>query len=600
MDTNDFVTGKQRKAVYGETYKLDVKKLDVQNNEQQAMLQRSYNGYKKAYDELMSSNHIIGSDSKTMFDVKAAFFRINDSLYAEVSDEKEKFDEELRRRKTLYEDAINCCDKYLEVHQGKRSIFGSGRYRKRLVTLMKQMAENDVYYLESRAKALWENTQNSNERPLWVNVLAEVRTPKIDLDQKNTKNGKKYEIDSVGQSGSSVFKIVDSNFKSKGEKKTFYIKKTGYNWSMEDEYNDVIKSRALIDEDQKQYTQEQLNIMKSLKKILEGKEKDWDQLYQMVCTYGESHEKEFDRLGMSKFLFEREIAKLVLNDIEKMCEGKTTEINLNEEINKDFILRYLTHMVIHYSTKSNCQRSKIKEGANLSIRNVATSRMAHLLGIDKLVAKSESVKYNYDGQDGKGILMEEAEGFTYKEITLKGKMYASGQTFLDLNTIQLFDIICGQTDRNVGNYMFKCQMENKTISSGDTIYEPKCIDNDLSFGELKYKDIAKENLVNNRKFEDDDGLCCLAYLDQNVINKIEELLRHQDIIRYVMADLLSKKEIECIIERMKGALKTINKTAKRKPNFLIDPNNLDLKDEMVVKSLQEQKGLNYRRIIIKS
>lgn len=74
-------------------------------------------------------------------------------------------------------------------------------------------------------------------------------------------------------------------------------------------------------------------------------------------------------------------------------------------------------------------------------------------------------------------------------------------------------------------------------------------------------------------------MCKYALLDRQVVTKMETLMEHPEVIRFEMADLLSEEEIGCLIDRMKGALKTINRTREWSGEILVDPNNFTFDDE---------------------
>lgn len=88
---------------------------------------------------------------------------------------------------------------------------------------------------------------------------------------------------------------------------------------------------------------------------------------------------------------------------------------------------------------------------NMSRRNVATSRMASLLGLEELIAKSQTVDITDEatGRLIRGNLMDQAEEIGYAdagEDMIKGKVTSS---FLrDVTNLQVLDVLCGQLDRH--------------------------------------------------------------------------------------------------------------------------------------------------------
>ena len=113
----------------------------------------------------------------------------------------------------------------------------------------------------------------------------------------------------------------------------------------------------------------------------------------------------------------------------------------------------------------------------MSRRNVATSRMASLLGLEELIAKSQTVDITDEatGRLIRGNLMDQAEGIEYANVwedLINGRVTSS---FLrDVTNLQVLDVLCGQLDRHGGNMMYKVENGNITGVQG--------IDNDAAFG----------------------------------------------------------------------------------------------------------------------
>lgn len=135
------------------------------------------------------------------------------------------------------------------------------------------------------------------------------------------------------------------------------------------------------------------------------------------------------------------------------------------------------------------QRAKIPQGANMTNRSIATSRMATLLGLDKRVAKTVPVEFE-KGLDivQRGILMETVKGL---DISRPENVFAAvkGATGIDTDSIdfikqayalRVMDAICGQVDRHPGNVLFQTHIDKQ---SGKAVIDGlKAIDHDMSFG----------------------------------------------------------------------------------------------------------------------
>ena len=212
---------------------------------------------------------------------------------------------------------------------------------------------------------------------------------------------------------------------------------------------------------------------------------------------------------------------------------------------------------------------------NMTRRNVATSRMAALLGVGHLVAKSETAEIvdNATGKTYRGNLMEQAQGDRSGKESLvnvrKGKslisdfqngcpdveMTASGGFQRDLCSLQVFDNICGQIDRHSGNYLVSQKGEKGEITG------LQGIDNDGAFG--LNEDCHFVHDVSNARsaYDINTGKMALPYLDKNFAERIKAL--EPDVVRYALRDLLTEKEIDTTIirlDKVKKAIDTMDKS----------------------------------------
>ena len=195
----------------------------------------------------------------------------------------------------------------------------------------------------------------------------------------------------------------------------------------------------------------------------------------------------------------------------------------------------------------------IKAGKVISDRNVLTSRMAQLMNIGHLVTKSETADVMQGEKKVTGIVMEEAKGKEalecYKDKTKKTKY--TDQTVSDILTMQVFDIILGQVDRNVRNYFF-------TKKDGK-LSGLKMIDNDMCGGvvpaELMFKGYQAMPKMER---------ALLISLPLEIRNKIHEMATYPpEYFTLVFGDIMDKREIKNIINRIKYVDKEIKKEEKK-------------------------------------
>ena len=136
----------------------------------------------------------------------------------------------------------------------------------------------------------------------------------------------------------------------------------------------------------------------------------------------------------------------------------------------------------------------IKPGSNISDRHIATSRMANLLGIRDMVCDSRTAYIRKDGKLIKGVVMENSRGDcssdiiekAHKGIVNKNLKYTD-KAISQIFTMQIFDALCGQVDRNGANFHFTYKLEGNTY----LLTGVKLIDNDMSFGFLDGSDVEK-------------------------------------------------------------------------------------------------------------
>ncbi|MCR5452628.1 MAG: hypothetical protein K6F00_08390 [Lachnospiraceae bacterium] len=249
------------------------------------------------------------------------------------------------------------------------------------------------------------------------------------------------------------------------------------------------------------------------------------------------------------------------------CQGEFDELIRTHEIGEKDLLLFQAKMQemekAFNLSKLAIDTAKIKAGSNISKRNVATSRMAKLLGISDLIVETKNVEINVDGKVMRGIMMADAQGSSVWSINKKYKGFHhnnikfSGDAIQQFSSLQIFDVICGQIDRNGGNYLAKTDSNNKNVNTITGI------DNDLAFGNLSYDDIYDRGYkgyheIKNLHFGEDSLLCGV---DEDLANKILALT--PEYIDYMMCDLLSKEERHYLMDRIVGVQDYINLLKKK-------------------------------------
>lgn len=212
----------------------------------------------------------------------------------------------------------------------------------------------------------------------------------------------------------------------------------------------------------------------------------------------------------------------------------------------------------------------IDEGSCITKRNVANYRLAELLGLTNLIPASKNVEYtDQQGQEHKGVIMAEAKGTELLDtLYWKGRkkmnraLICDEMFYLQMNSLQIMDIIAGQTDRHERNIMVDYDAENQTIR------KIQGIDNDMSFGKLYYYETKYKNSM---KSLEKDGEFALACMDKRLYQRIMSL--SDEMLDYAFLDLLSKDELSALKDRVHGVRNLLKKVRNPK-SVLVQPEKL--------------------------
>ena len=220
--------------------------------------------------------------------------------------------------------------------------------------------------------------------------------------------------------------------------------------------------------------------------------------------------------------------------------------NAVDPVQKRFLRNYIVELGQKYNMSEMARRvCNIKPGSNLSRRNVASSRMATLLGMDDMVAASRNATVLHGGKVMQGNLMDEAKDTPTSTVT---KMKYSQKAIDQLSMLQIFDLITGQVDRHFGNWTHKADKKNKIIESIEAI------DNDLSFGEIDYENLCKKR--NPRAID--------IYNYSLIPEDFKQKVRSLDLnnLRLEFMDVISSDEINHMIERIRYIREVFDKADK--------------------------------------
>lgn len=266
-------------------------------------------------------------------------------------------------------------------------------------------------------------------------------------------------------------------------------------------------------------------------------------------------------------------------------------------------------------------QNPLKDGESLSLskRNVATSRLAEILGLGDLVARSETAKLvDADGQSRTGNLMQEAkgvdvssyvvdhlrteygkarrQGIASKEVSQKGIDDKITPEFVkSLISLQILDNLAAQEDRHSANYYAELV--------GESLGKVQGIDNDFSFGNrtLAWSGDRSNIGTHGRNILDKNGKLSIPYMDKALADRITAL-KEADL-RIIMTDVLEPWAIDALCIRFQQVKNAIIEDRDKKHNadrYL--KNDADWGDERVMSTLRnahettpygEQNPTNY-------
>ena len=235
----------------------------------------------------------------------------------------------------------------------------------------------------------------------------------------------------------------------------------------------------------------------------------------------------------------------------------------------------------------------IEAGEAISNRNVSTSRMANRLGMSGMIAKSETVLIRKDdglvvrtnSMEGvKGMTMGELEQYANAEgITLK----LSDNAIKQLYQLQVFDLICGQIDRHMNNYIPSYEV---TGENEYTITSVKGIDNDLSFGPLL---TSVRGHGQQKGFIDKMGRITIPFLPKDFYDSV--MAYTPWMARYDQMDIRSQAEIEALGLRITETQRELTQLVSEGKVKLLNSEGEweEARDEIIEMQRQRKLGNSY-------
>ena len=229
--------------------------------------------------------------------------------------------------------------------------------------------------------------------------------------------------------------------------------------------------------------------------------------------------------------------------------------------------------------------AQLKIGDELSGRNVATSRIAELLGLGSLVAHSEKMTVKVGDKELHGCFMEFAEGVDVRNGNDMDQRLVSQIDFgnspgftKDACNLEVLDYICAQGDRHAGNMFLK--LGELGPDGTRQVVGIQGIDNDFAFST---RSLTSENFALKQGVLGD-----LCFISEDVAQRVCQLDR--DKLEYAVGDILSKEEIDALAGRVQKMQENIRKNMITVKD---DEWNLDKYDASADPATLDETGKRY-------
>ncbi|MCR5431689.1 MAG: hypothetical protein K6E95_03940 [Lachnospiraceae bacterium] len=354
------------------------------------------------------------------------------------------------------------CVDYLTTHSPKTA---EGEARYRMVQQIGERIRRELGYIRVNS----ENLTKEDMQKTWAVVLAQPRVIVLEEDQIHVPK----EAERSGTA--SLFKITEKSGES------FF--------KVSEKLSNADSAAGYVAEIIDGITREMIGLKDVGHPLYSGmKEEDKEQrgkelqsLLDTALKFKEYWEKEID--------INTSISGTEENQWKTLKEKYP---DLKEEEKKNY-LAFFREMEKRITINvSGIKNGRVRKGSDLDVRNEATSIMAEALGLTDMIMESQTVTLDVKGEKIKGVKMKKVEGSPYLEVvnpkTMIGKnVNVTPSVMKQYANLHLFDIICGQVDRNGNNLIIDHKDDGKTI----TVEKITGIDNDLSFGMLTFQDIME-------------------------------------------------------------------------------------------------------------
>ena len=508
------------------------------------------NSQLKKLKDTESIFHATNDDYKAVMDSMAALMnQIN--IFSAVPQDKDTYRDDL---KPLIKDALIACNKYIQSHTKESHSTERGAVRMNSIGKLSEYLSKDMTYID---------LMDPSKSLTFEDFASKARTHILEVNDLKKS--------SVGANMSQRFPV--SYYDSKGNlHKGFFTQNE--NFDIKEKYEQMMenistdnnfRTRYRFDVS-KLYAKDKKFLLKCLGSVdlIEHDRKESiafmkKQISDFAKTPGvdspdklkeliESYNVKPDNTAES-------IAKLNIYNLIKIHQFDTL-VDKGLDVNSlSSILNEISEFAINNSIKYSLNKGAgIRDGRNISSRNVAMSRLANTLGMNEECAFSEKMQIVSNGQTIDGVFMEEAEGIdpnnaprdVVKNQPQTSDAFDNPSAKKSLAKLQVLDYISGNLDRHLCNVFYKYDKSTKQYTG------VMGIDNDTSFGVFGHSKDRRTKIGHNFNVNN------LQAIDEDTANMI--LNTDMDTLKYNLSGCdLSPAEFDALNFRFESLKNEITK-----------------------------------------
>ena len=545
---------------------------DLQEDSLLLKQQDSYTPFGEYFEDSVLKQDLGQATNNGMVNVEHSLANISRFSAKPLSMDREGFELQLTRLKSMYSDLVSQCHVYRNLYRNT-SKTGPARQRYLMVSrlLARAMAQarrlerKAWLYYDSLQQAQNQNAKASQTPPRWSDIMAELDAASIDIS------------DQPGLIVTSTEDLIGPVQKLSYTDSKHTTPIVGYI------HDDVVNSPlSTTQQGQTSYAtavnQDFITKHISNNKALSAKERTQASgyVYFMASVFStENFQESILRSLDTADLNKQETKDNVLNYIstyynpalaEKFLGQKYSQV-LTSPLFKEILADYLPYISKHLLSYNLAhQQTGIAEDANITVRNIAAYRMSKLMGVSEIIPAARRIRYKDKSGNHRGVLVAEAKGIDMETSRTKVNAY-SPQAMLQLNSLQILDVVFGLTTRSRKGIKIEYD-ENNTATA------IKGIDNAFCMGQLTFAETIDQS-TSGSSIVNEKNECSLNHVDSRLYYNIVNL--SDQTIQVELAGLIKDNEMKALLNRF-HQVKALLRNNRSKPGFLVRPGDINSPD----------------------